>query len=82
MMKFVEGALERTAPGPAFTAGVMAVLVTAAPAAKAAGAGATAAKVGSTFKWASIITVLASISGLISSFFALRANLDQSRTGR
>ena len=82
MMSFVEGALERTAPGPAFTAGVVALLVTAAPTAKAAGAGMTAAKVGSTFKWASIVAFLASISGLISSFFALRANLDQSRTGR
>jgi RNA polymerase sigma factor (sigma-70 family) len=82
MMKFVESALERSAPGPAFTAGVLATLASMAPPAKAAGAGATAAKLGSTFKWASIITFLATVSGLISSFFALRANLDQSRTKR
>jgi len=82
MMKFVENALERSAPGPAFTTGVLATLATLAPPAKAAGAGVTAVKVGSTFKWATIITFLATVSGLISSFFALRANLDQSRTRR
>lgn len=82
MMKFVENALERSAPGPAFTAGVLTALASVAPPVKAAGAGVTAAKIGSSFKWASIITFLASISGLISSFFALRANLDQSRTRR
>lgn len=73
MMKFVEGALTRSSPGPAFTAGVMAALVGAPAAASAAGCGATAAKVGSTVKWAAIITFLASISGLISSIFALRS---------
>ncbi len=82
MLSFVEGALERSAPGPAFTAGVAAVIATLAPPVKAAGAGATAVKVGSTLKWAGFVTVLASISGLISSFFAVRANLDQSRTQR
>lgn len=82
MMTFVESALQRSAPGPAFTAGVLTALATVAPPVKAAGAGAAAAKLGSTFKWASIVTFLATVSGLISSFFALRANLDQSRTQR
>lgn len=82
MMKFVEKALVQSAPGHAFTVGVLSALATVAPSAKAAGVGVTAVKVGSTFKWASIITFLASVSGLISSFFALRANLDQSRTRR
>lgn len=82
VMTFVESALERSAPGPAFTVGVLTALAAVAPPVKAAGAGATAAKLGSTFKWASIITFVATISGLISSFFALRANLDQSRTKR
>ncbi len=82
MMKFVEGALTRSTPGRGFTAGVLAALGAAAPAAQAAGCGTAAAKVGSTFKWATIITFLASFSGLISSFFALRANLDQTRTRR
>lgn len=82
MMHFVEGALTRSAPGPVFTAGVLAALVTVAPSVKAAGAGVTAAKVGSTFKWVTILSFLGAVSGLISSFFALRANLDQTRTKR
>lgn len=82
MLNFVEGALERSAPGHLFTTGVLAALATVIPTAKAAGAGATAAKVGSTFKWATIATFLATASGLISTLFALRANLDQSRTSR
>ncbi len=82
MMKFVEKALKQTTPGPAFTASVLAAVATMAPPAKAAGAGVTAAKVGSTFKGATIVTFLATISGLISSLFALRASLDQTRTKR
>jgi len=82
MMRFVEGALSRSAPGQVFTAGVLAALTTVAPPAKAAGAGLVAAKLGTAFKWASIVTFLATASGFISSFFALRANLDQSRTNR
>ncbi len=82
MMSFVEGALARSAPGHVFTASVLAAVATLAPPAKAAGVGATAAKVGSTFKWATIVTFVATASGFISSFFALRANLDQSRTSR
>ena len=82
MMNFVEGALTKSAPGPLFTAGVLAALVSATPSVKAAGAGMAAAKVGSTFKWATILSVVATGSGLISSFFALRANLDQTRTKR
>ena len=82
MMTFVEGALTRSAPRQAFTIGVLSAVATLAPSAQAAGAGATAVKVGSTFKWATIITFVASASGFISSFFALRATLDQSRTKR
>lgn len=82
MLNFVEGALVRSAPGHVFTAGVIAALFTVAPTAKAAGAGATAAKVGSAFKWATVASFLATVSGVVSSFFALRANLDQSRTRR
>jgi len=82
MMNFVEGALSRSAPGQVFTAGVLSALATVAPPAKAAGAGLAAAKLGTAFKWASIVTFLATASGFISSFFALRANLDQSRTNR
>ncbi|MDX2428198.1 MAG: sigma-70 family RNA polymerase sigma factor [Xanthomonadales bacterium] len=82
MMRFVEGALSRSSPGQVFTAGVLAAVGTIAPPAKAAGAGLAAAKLGTAFKWASIVTFLATASGFISSFLALRANLDQSRTNR
>ena len=82
LMSFVEGALSRSSPGQVFTAGVLAALGTVAPPAKAAGAGLVAAKLGTAFKWASIATFLATASGFISSFLALRANLDQSRTNR
>ncbi|MCG8526046.1 MAG: sigma-70 family RNA polymerase sigma factor, partial [Opitutales bacterium] len=46
MMNFVEGALTRSAPSHVFTATVIAAITTLAPSAKAAGFGATAAKVG------------------------------------
>jgi RNA polymerase sigma factor (sigma-70 family) len=82
MMHFVEGALAKSTPGHVFTAGVLAALVTLPQPVKAAGFGMTAAKIGSTFKWATIVTFLATVSGLVSSFFALRASLDQSRTQR
>ena len=82
MMSFVEGALAKSSPGHVFTTGVLAALVAVPAPVKAAGVGATAAKVGSAFKWAGIVTFIASVSGLVSSFFALRANLDQSRTKR
>ncbi len=82
MMSFVEGALERTAPTQVFTVAVMSTLASLSPPTKAAGAGVTAAQVGTAFKWATLVAMLASVSGFISSFFALRANLDQSRTQR
>lgn len=84
MMTFVEGALERSAPKQVFTAAVLAAIVSFAPSAQAAGAGAgaTATKLATGMKWAAIATFIATFSGLISSFFALRASLDQSRTRR
>jgi hypothetical protein len=82
MMHFVEKALTKSAPGTVFTMGVLTTIAALPAPAKAATVGATAAKVGSMFKWATIVTFLASVSGFISSFFALRANLDQSRTKR
>lgn len=82
MMSFVEGALARSSPGHVFTASVLAALVTVPPPVKAAGVGVTAAKVGSAFKWATVVTFAATLSGFVSSIFAVRANLDQSRTRR
>ncbi|MDQ8204042.1 sigma-70 family RNA polymerase sigma factor [Pelagicoccus sp. SDUM812003] len=81
MMTFVEDALARSTPGRVFTAGVLAALpAMMAPPAKAVGTGAVAAQIGSALKWTGVATFLASISGVISSGFALRAGLDQSRT--
>jgi len=80
MMSFVEDALARSTPGKVFTLGVMAALPSLAPTAKAAGVGAAVTKVGTVTKTAGLLAILASVSGLISSFFMVRANLDQART--
>jgi len=82
MMTFVEDALSRSAPTTVFTMSVLAAVSTLAPPAKAATAGVAAAQVGSWIKWAPLVAFISSISGLISMVFALRANLDQSRTQR
>jgi RNA polymerase sigma factor (sigma-70 family) len=82
MMEYVEDALSRSKPGASFAAGVL-VAISAIPApAKAATLGTAAVKAGSWFKWANILTFLAAFSGAISTFFGLRASLDQSRTSR
>lgn len=82
MMTFVEDALAKSKPGAIFTMGVMAALTTMAPPAKAATVGATAVKVGSVFKWATIIAFVASVSGFVSAFFGLKSSLAKSRTRR
>ncbi len=80
MMRFVEGALEKSKPGATFTAAVMAVISAIPPPAKAASVGAAAAKAAHWFKWTTVLTLVATFSGVISTFFGLRASLDQSRT--
>ncbi len=80
MAAFVEEALEYTKPGTAFTAGVVAVLSDFAKPAAAAAFGAGTAKTGSLLKFGTIAAFLATFSGLISSFFGLKASLYQSRT--
>jgi len=82
MMSFVEEALSKSKPGAIFTMSVMAALATSAPPAKAATVGAATAQAASFFKWASIVTFLASISGFISAFYGLKNGLAQSRTQR
>jgi RNA polymerase sigma factor (sigma-70 family) len=62
VLVFIEGALERTAPGPAFTNGVLAALPLAASSAKATAVGATLATGGALAKGAAT-TVLGSIGG-------------------
>ncbi|NDV63410.1 sigma-70 family RNA polymerase sigma factor [Puniceicoccales bacterium CK1056] len=83
LLQFVEGALERSTPGPVFTAGVIAAIATLSPPAKAAvtiGLGAAATHVSATAKTASLAGLLAMFSGAISAVFSVRAGLDQSRT--
>lgn len=84
-LSFVEGALERSTPGPVFAAGVVAAIATLAPPAKAAvagTAGAVATKVGTTIKFVTLAAFFASISGLISTVLGIRVGLDQSRTAK
>lgn len=83
MLAFVEDALTRSTPGHVFTAGVIAALPMALVApAKAAGTGAVATQAATALKWTGFAAFLASVSGFISSAFALRASLDRSRTER
>jgi RNA polymerase sigma factor (sigma-70 family) len=82
MLKFVEETLVKSKPGLGFTAGVLTAISSIAPPAKAAALGAGAVKTGSLFKLATVLTSLAAFSGVISTFFGLRASLDQSRTQR
>ena len=85
MVAFVEGALEKSAPGPVFTASVIAAVATLGMQGEAAAAGATgtaATKAGMTVKTTSLAALLASISGVVSTLFTVRANLDQARTAR
>lgn len=82
MVTFVENTLVKSKPGAVFTIAVLATIASIAPPAKAATIGAGAVKAGSALKWSSFLVVLASFSGVVSAFFSLRANLDQSRTQR
>ncbi|MDO6746710.1 RNA polymerase sigma factor [Gilvimarinus sp. 1_MG-2023] len=81
MVSFVEDTLSKSKPGASFTTAVLLAISTiSAPKAKATALGIGAAHTGSAFKWASLLTVFAAFSGLIGSFFSVRASLAQSRT--
>ncbi len=82
MSSFVEDALSSSKPGIAFTAGVMALLSGLPTPTKAAVIGAGATKTGSFFNLTGIIVAFATMSGLISSYFGLKAGLVRSRTQR
>lgn len=82
MVTFVEDALTKSKPGVAFTTTVLAAINSISPPVKAATLAGGAVKTGSVFSWATMIVTLAAFSGLVSSFFGLRASLDQSRTQR
>ncbi|EAR11462.1 RNA polymerase sigma factor [Reinekea blandensis] len=82
MFDFVEDGLTRSTPSLVFTVSVMSAISTLAPPAKAATMATGAVKGSSMIKLSTLASVLAVFSGLASSFFGLRAALDQSRTQR
>lgn len=82
MVIFVEDTLAKSKQGTAFTLSVLLAINDIAPAIKLATVSAGAAKAGAIFKWGAALAILASLSGIVSSFFGLRAALDQSRTKR
>jgi len=86
VLALVEGALARSTPGRVFTVGVLAALPSLAPPAQAAVAVGTAAAAtkgaSGLVKFALFATVLASISGFITTVLTFRTNLDQARTAR
>lgn len=82
MTIFVEDALEKSKPGAGFAAAVMLAINTISPPAKAAILGGGATKAGSLVKFTTLLTIIGSGAGLISSFFGVRSGLDQSRTQR
>jgi RNA polymerase sigma factor (sigma-70 family) len=71
VLAFVEGALEGTSPGKAFTLGVMAALPATTISAKAAVVGATATKGGLMAKSASLAALFNAILGPVLVFFGL-----------
>jgi len=80
METLVEDTLTKSKPGAGFTMAVLATIGGISPQVKAATLGAGAAKASALFKWVTIVTTLAALSGLVSFFFGLRASLDLSRT--
>lgn len=80
MLSFVEDALDKTKPGVAFTSGVVFLLQDITKSAAGATLGASSIKTASALKFTPFFTVLASVAGLISSMFGLKASLYQSRT--
>jgi len=82
MVTFVEDTLEKSKPGAGFTLAVLASINLIPPPATAAALSAGAIKTGSVFKLTTLLTLLGIFAGVISSFFSLRASLDQSRTKR
>lgn len=84
VLALVEGALARSTPGRVFTVGVLAALPALSPPAQAAAVGTAAIAAskgaGGLAKFAALATVLASVSGLVTTVLSLRMSLDQART--
>lgn len=86
VLAFVEGALERTNPGKAFTIGVLAALPVFATSASAATVATAAAKGSVTAVSATLVTVFNAlfgpVVGILGAYFGVRASLDATRTPR
>ena len=78
----IENTLKHSAPSMAFTTGVLTIISTISPPAKAAAITTSVVKTSSFLNLPTWLTIFGSSSGLISAFFGLRASLDQSRTSR
>jgi RNA polymerase sigma factor (sigma-70 family) len=85
VLAFVEGALERTNPGKAFTLGVLAALPAFSISAKAATVGAAAANGGATAKAIAAsglsTAVLAPMLGFFGNYIAYRIGMDGAQSG-
>ncbi|MCU4675255.1 sigma-70 family RNA polymerase sigma factor [Catenovulum sp. 2E275] len=82
MSTFIEDALNKSKPGVGFTTAVITAIYGISPPAKAGVVGTIATKGSFLIKLSTFLTVLASVSGIISSFFGLKASLIQSRTAK
>ena len=83
---FVEGALQRTNPGKAFTLGVLAALPLLTTSAKAAAIGATAAKGSATAKAAATVglfgALFAPVIGIFAGVLGTKISIDRARSPR
>jgi RNA polymerase sigma factor (sigma-70 family) len=81
---FVEGALKLSAPGRAFTVGVLAALPVFVTSASAATVASAAAKGTATAAGASLVTILASLLGpaigILGGYLGVRSSIDSTRT--
>jgi hypothetical protein len=83
VLAFVEGALEKTAPGKTFTLGVVAALPLAVTTAKAVTVGATIAKGGAAAKSIATVSSLGGLFAMIGgAFITLRAQADDTKSRR
>ena len=81
VLAFVEGALEKTAPGPAFTVAVVAALPFAVTSAKAASIGVAAAKGGAGAKSAFSLAALGSLATMLGAIlFSWKTAVDETKS--
>ncbi len=83
VLAFVEGALEKTAPGKVFTAGVLAALSLTSHSAKAATIGVTAAKAGAATKSGATLGSAGGFLPILGSvYFISKSNLEHAKSPR